>query len=274
MIQEPKQLLAILDLDHPGANDPLYRKRRQEIADAAKEYRLDTDSIPVISYTNEENNTWQSVNILLNQLHPSRACSMYLNARKQLPIDSIRVPQMKELSTTLHNIHGFTLGPIEGLVDSRTFLSQLAEKRMLCTQYIRHHSRPTFTPEPDAIHEFIGHVPMFTNKDVVTFSQLIGEGAKRANEQQLVELERLYWFTLEYGLIEEQGKPKAFGAGLLGGIEDMDNAFKPNADIRKFDLTEIINTDYNYSFLQQRYFIIPSFEFLREETRKLIDKIC
>ena len=126
MIQEPKQLLAILDLDHPGANDPLYRKRRQEIADAAKEYRLDTHSIPLIIYTDEEHNTWQSVNILLNQLHPSRACSMYLDARKQLPIDSIRVPQMKELSDTLYNIHGFTLGPIEGLVDSRTFLSQLA----------------------------------------------------------------------------------------------------------------------------------------------------
>ncbi len=268
--EEPAEILGILDLDHPGAHDPEYRKRREHIGQVAKDFRKNPAIIPLVEYTKDEHKTWQTVNDILSDLHPTRACSMYLRARKHLDIPRDHIPQMRELSAIVSRFNGMKLAPVEGLIDSRSFLTSLANKRMFCTQYIRHHSRPTFTPEPDIIHEFLGHVPTFADPDLVSFSKLIGEAAKIATLPQLTQLERLYWYTLEYGLIEENGQPKAFGAGPLAGIEDLNNAFKPDADIRPFTMAEVLNTDYQYSFIQQRYFIIPSFEFLRKETEKLI----
>ncbi len=271
-LPEPKNILQILDLDHPGAKDPDYRIRREMIARLARQYRQNPNIVPTLEYTQEEHATWREVYGMLDELHPERACAMYNRARKILEIPKDRIPQMRDLSERIRRFNGMRLGPIEGLVDSRSFLVSLADKRMFCTQYVRHHSRPTFTPEPDIIHELLGHAPTFADADFVEFSRLLGQAAHAANDEELKQIERLYWFTLEYGLIEEQGKPKAFGAGLLAGIEDMNNAFKTDADIRPFVLDEVIATDYNYSFMQPRYFIIPSFEFLKQETARLIGR--
>lgn len=269
-IIEPQEILTILDLDHPGANDPVYRKRREHITELAKQFRAKPNHIPKLEYTDNEHETWSTVAKELDTLHNERACSLYLDAKPKLNIPSDHIPQMEDLSNAIQHFEGMRLAPVEGLVDSRSFLSQLGSGVMLCTQYVRHHSRPTFTPEPDVIHEFLGHVPTFANKDLVAFSKMIGQVAKIASEEQLKKLERLYWFTLEYGLIEENGKPKCFGAGLLAGIEDMNNAFKDNADIREFDMKKVLETPYNYSLLQPTYFIIPSFEYLKTETQKLL----
>lgn len=267
---EPKEILTILDLDHPGANDPAYRTRREHIAALAKEFRRNPSAIPTLNYTDDEHETWSIVNQELDTLHEQRACTLYLEVKPELDIPKDHIPQMRDLSKAIEKFQGMRLAPVEGLVDSRSFLSQLGKKVMLCTQYVRHRSRPTFTPEPDIIHEFLGHVPTFGNKDLVEFSAMLGQAARTATEEELKKLERLYWFTLEYGLIAENGKTKAFGAGLLAGIEDMNNAFKPGADIREFSIEEVIKTNYNYSFLQPTYFIIPSFEYLRKETKKLL----
>jgi phenylalanine-4-hydroxylase len=273
-ITEPEKILHILDLDHPGAHDPEYRLRREKIAELARTFRKDPATIPIVQYTENENSVWRDVNEILSDLHPDTACSRYLYARKRLDIPQDHIPQMRDLNNRVRRFNRMQLGPVEGLVDSRSFLSSLGDGRMLCTQYIRHHSRPTFTPEPDAIHEFIGHVPMFADKDLVEFSKLIGIAARTASDEQLVWIERLYWFTLEYGLIEENGEPKAFGAGLLAGIEDLQNAFKSEARILDFDIETVINTPYNYSFLQDEYFIIPSFEFLKRQTEVLIKTLA
>ncbi len=269
-LEAPQATMEILDLDHPGATDPDYRVRREHIATLAREYRANPSIVPTLEYTGDEHATWREVSTILNDLHPDRACNMYLRAKKILEIPTDHIPQMRELSERIRRFNGMRLGPVEGLIDSRSFLVSLANKRMFCTQYVRHHSRPTFSPEPDIIHEVQGHAPTFADADFVEFSRLLGEAARVASDEELKQIERLYWFTLEYGMIEEKGKPKAFGAGLLAGIEDMNNAFKTNADIRPFVLDEVINTEYNYSFMQDKYFIIPSFEFLKDETARLL----
>ncbi|MDO8626555.1 MAG: hypothetical protein Q7K39_03840 [Candidatus Magasanikbacteria bacterium] len=271
VIIEPKEILGIINLDHPGAHDPEYRERREHIATLAKQFRANPRLIPELKYTEAEHETWSIVANELERLHGARACEMYLEARPKLKIPIDHIPQMEDLNRAINRFQGMRLAPVEGLVDSRSFLSQLGNRVMMCTQYVRHHSRPTFTPEPDVIHEFLGHVPTFANKELVEFSQLVGRAAKIATEDQLKKLERLYWFTLEYGLIQEGNGIKAFGAGLLAGIEDMNNAFKPDADIREFSVDEVVKTEYNYSILQPTYFVIPSFEFLRDATKKLLD---
>ncbi|MBI2146478.1 phenylalanine 4-monooxygenase [Candidatus Woesearchaeota archaeon] len=265
--------LPILDLNHPGAHDVTYRKRREEITAAAITFHQQDSAsrqIPLVDYTEEENKVWQQVVQKLKPLHEQWACSWYQEGWKKIRISQEVIPQIRELSAQLQTLNGFRLEPIHGLVQPREFLLKLAQNIMLCTQYIRHSSNPEFTPEPDIIHEVLGHVPLFTHPELNQFQRHIGIAAAFATDQELTSLNRLYWYTIEYGLILEHGEIKAFGAGLLGGIKDLTNAFSGKALIRPFSMQEVVAADYNYSFEQPRFFVIPSLEFLQQETRRLI----
>lgn len=262
-----------LDLDHPGANDAEYRTRRDHIAALAKNFR-ETHIITDVEYTPEEQQVWQIVATKLEEIQARRASEFYLEAKRKLDISTERIPQLSELSRKLKTLSNFRLAPIEGLVETRAFLSWLSYRTMLCTQYIRHTSRPEYTPEPDIVHEAIGHIPNFTNKDFADFSQFIGHGARIATDEQLDELGRLYWFTVEYGLIEEHGEVKAFGAGLLSSFGELEHAFTEQVERRPFDLKQVINTNYSYSDMQPVLYVIPSYSYLKEVTRKYIESFA
>ena len=261
-----------LDLDHPGANDGEYRTRRDYIASLAKKFR-ETGVLTDVDYDEREQNVWRVVATKLDELQQQRASKIYLEAKKNLGISTERIPQLSELNQKVHSKTGFRFVPIEGLVETRGFLSYLATKVMLSTQYIRHWSRPEYTPEPDIVHEAIGHIPMFTNPDFAEFSTNVGEGAKIATDEQLEELGRLYWFTVEFGLIEEDGAAKAFGAGLLSSFGELANAFTEKVERRPFDLQTVINTPYSYSDMQPILYVIPSYNYLKEVTRDYIKSL-
>ncbi len=231
-----------LPLEHPGAKDPEYRKRRDQIASLAKKFR-ETGEITDMDYTEEEQKVWQYVAGELEELHREKASPFYLKAKKDLGISNDRIPQLTEMNKRLKETTGFRLAPIEGLVDTRAFLSWLSWRMMLSTQYIRHHSRPGYTPEPDIVHEAMGHIPMFTNPDFADFSQFVGHGARLANDERLEGLGRIYWFTVEYGLVEADNDIKAFGAGLLSSFKELKNAFTDNVERRPFVLEEVIAQD-------------------------------
>ena len=211
---------------------------------------------------------WQAQ---LEEIQSRRASVFYLQAKKDLGISNERIPQLTEMNRRLKELSNFRLAPIEGLVETRAFLSWLSYRTMLSTQYIRHHSRPEYTPEPDIVHESIGHIPMFTNRNFADFSQFIGHGARIANDRQLEELGRLYWFTVEFGLIEEEGELKAYGAGLLSSFGELEHAFSDKVERREFDLERVINTDYDYSEMQRILYVIPSYAELKEVTRRYIE---
>lgn len=259
-----------LHLDHPGASDEGYRARRDYIAGLAKKFR-ETGVITDVDYTDEEQGVWQYVAGQLEEIQSRRASEFYLQAKKDLGISNDRIPQLTEMNRRLKQLSGFRLAPIEGLVETRGFLSWLSYRTMLSTQYIRHHSRPDYTPEPDIVHESIGHIPMFTNRNFADFSQFIGHGARVATDRQLEELGRLYWFTVEFGLVEERGELKAYGAGLLSSFGELEHAFSDEVDRRPFDLERVINTDYDYSEMQKILYVIPSYTELKETTRRYIE---
>lgn len=269
-VDMPFEDIEELPLDHPGARDEEYRTRRDHIASLSKKFRQ-TGVITDVDYTDEEQNVWRYVAGELEELHREKASPFYLQAKKDLGIRNDRIPQLSEMTKRLKETTGFRLAPIEGLVDTRAFLSWLSWRTMLSTQYIRHHSRPGYTPEPDIVHEAMGHIPMFTNKDFADFSQFIGHGARIANDEQLEGLGRLYWFTVEFGLVEADGETKAFGAGLLSSFKELENAFSDNVERRPFDLEEVIAHDYTYSDMQPVLYIAPSYKFLKEETRRYIE---
>ncbi|MEZ5424238.1 MAG: phenylalanine 4-monooxygenase [Pyrinomonadaceae bacterium] len=259
-----------LHLDHPGANDPEYRKRRDYIASLAKKFRA-TGEVTDVDYSEQEQEIWRHVATRLEELHEKHASPFYLKAKRDLGITNERIPQLTEMNRRLKELTGFRLAPIEGLVETRGFLSWLGYRVMLSTQYIRHHSRPDYTPEPDVVHESIGHIPMFTNPNFADFSQSIGEGAQRATDKQIEELGRLYWYTVEFGLVEHEGGIKAYGAGLLSSFGELEHAFGDEVERRPFDLDEVINTPYTYSDMQPILYVIPSYAELKDVTRKYIE---
>jgi phenylalanine-4-hydroxylase len=259
-----------LHVDHPGASDLEYRKRRDYIASLAKKFRQ-TGDITDVDYTDEEQGIWRHVAAELEEMHQKYASPFYLEAKKDLGITNDRIPQLSAMSRRLTETTGFRLAPIEGLVDTRAFLSWLSYRVMLSTQYIRHTSRPDYTPEPDIVHEIIGHQPMFTNPAFADYSQFVGHGARRANDQQLEELGRLYWFTVEFGLVDHEGETKAYGAGLLSSYGELEHAFSDEVERRPFDLNQVINHDYTYSDMQPVLYVIPSYAELKDATRKYIE---
>ena len=259
-----------LHLDHPGANDPAYRERRNYIAGLAKRFR-ETGEITDVDYTEDEQDVWRHVAEELEEIQARRASPFYLKAKKDLGITTTRIPQLTEMNRRLKELTGFRLAPIEGLVETRGFLSWLSYRTMLSTQYIRHHSRPDYTPEPDIVHESIGHIPMFTNPNFADYSQFIGHGARIATDKQLEELGRLYWFTVEFGLVEHESDIKAYGAGLLSSFGELEHAFSDKVERRPFDLEQVINHEYTYSDMQPILYVIPSYAQLKEVTRKYIE---
>src|SRR5688572_15551964 len=132
--------IALLELDHPGANDPVYRLRRAAIAELASRYRK-SGAISDVAYTAEETETWRIAVSRLQELHRKNASARYLRAARNLDIGPERIPQLSELNAKLAGAGGFRLAPVEGLIDGKAFLSELAGRTMLCTQYIRHASR-------------------------------------------------------------------------------------------------------------------------------------
>jgi phenylalanine-4-hydroxylase len=259
-----------LHIDHPGAHDAEYRARRDYIADLTKSFR-ETGVITDVEYSPREQRVWRYVAEELEDLHQRYASSFYLQAKKDLGITTERIPQLSEMNRRLKELTGFRLAPIEGLVETRGFLSWLSYRVMLCTQYIRHHSQPAYTPEPDIVHESIGHIPVFTNPSFADFSQFIGHGARIATDKQLEELGRLYWFTVEFGLVEEAHGVRAYGAGLLSSFGELEHAFSDKVDRRPFNLEEVINHEYSYSDMQPVLYVIPSYAELKEVTRKYIE---
>jgi phenylalanine-4-hydroxylase len=260
-----------LHLDHPGASDNAYRERRDHIAALSKKFR-ETGVITDVEYTEEEQGIWRHVAARLEEAHQKYASPFYLKAKRDLGISNDRIPQLSEMNRRLKELTNFRLAPVEGLVDTRAFLSWLSWRTMLSTQYIRHHSRPEYTPEPDIVHEAIGHIPMFTNPAFADYSQFIGHGARIATDEQIEELGRLYWYTVEFGLVEDEGEIKAYGAGLLSSFGELEHAFSDEVERRPFDLEQVINHEFTYSDMQPVLYVIPSYAELKEVTRRYISR--
>jgi len=243
---------------HPYIDDPAYNKRRRKISRLVKQYHGNPTEPPVINYTAEENEIWR---ILLNELRPLHeryASQIYLEGFQKLRFTDDAIPELRDISDKLERVCGFKLIPIEGFVDSRSFLSCLRNHSMLCTQYVRHSSKPLFSDEPDIIHELLGHTPFFTNESMVAIYELIGKLAYEADEKRLVAIERLAWFTMEAGMIEEEGKLKVIGTAILSSVGELQYCVSNKVEKRPFVIDEVVNTPFDPYHMQPKLFFIPS----------------
>ncbi len=246
-----------LDPDHPGFRDPAYRARRNYIAQIAIDYTPGAP-IPDAPYTEEEHEVWRIVNEELDQAHEQFACKEYLECKRILDLPKDRIPQLSEVSERVQKISGFRLEPVGGLVLPRVFLETLGNGIFLSTQYIRHHSTPLYTPEPDVVHETLGHATMLANEQIAELTRLVGDAVRRADEENLERIGKIYWFTIEFGVVREAGQPKAYGAGMLSSAGELAALVK--TEMRPFDLDAIAQQEYDVTMFQPFLFCADSFE--------------
>jgi phenylalanine-4-hydroxylase len=258
--------LVRLDPDHPGFRDQEYRERRNAIAKIAMTYKPGSP-IPAAPYTDLEHGVWKTIWQALGPAHREHACAEYLDCVERLDFAADQIPQLDEVSQKVEAISGFRLEPVAGLVEPRVFLESLARGVFLSTQYIRHHSTPLYTPEPDVAHEIIGHAVTLGDVRLAELNRLVGRAVRRtASNEALERLARVYWFTIEFGVLREGGEVKAYGTGLLssaGELEALDRA-----ELRPLDLEAASRTDYDPTHYQPVLFCADSFQ---EMTRTLAD---
>ena len=142
----------------------------------------------------------------------------------------------------------------------------MADRVFLSTQYIRHYSRPLYTPEPDVVHELVGHAASLIHPDIVALSVLFGQAARRADETGIEKLIRAYWYTLEFGALEESGRVKAYGAGLMSSAGEL-TRFSSEAELRPWDVERIAQTAYDPTDYQPQVYVAPSFETMVHDLR-------
>ena len=265
---QDRNALVKLDPDHPGFRDPEYRARRNAIAQIAMTYKTGAP-IPEAPYTELEHGVWQTIWKALGPAHREHACAEYLACLERLDFDTDRIPQLGEVSRKVEAISGFRLEPVAGLVEPRVFLESLAGGVFLSTQYIRHHSTPLYTPEPDVAHEIIGHAVTLASKRFAELNRLFGEAVARTTDaRELDRLSRVYWFTIEFGVLREDGRVKAYGTGLLSSAGELEEMHK--AELRPLDVEVAADHIYDPTHYQSVLFCADSFDEMYETLREFL----
>ena len=255
--------------DHPGRSDPAYIARRAAIATVGERYRPG-EPIPDVAYTAEEDEVWRIVSTELGRLHDGYACAEYRQGAARLDLPTDRVPQLREVDERVRALTGFRIQPVPGLVPTRDFYAALAERRFLSTQYVRHHSVPFYTPEPDIVHEIIGHANMLANPMLGELYERAGRASLRAGTDGALDFfSRVFWFTLEFGVVWERGELRAYGAGLLSSYGEI-QTFR-QVEIRPFDITAMGTLTYDISRYQPVLFAASSFEDMVSELGGFFD---
>jgi phenylalanine-4-hydroxylase len=248
--------------DHPGANDPAYRRRRGEIAAAALAWRPGEPS-PSIAYTDEEQQVWRTVRCELAPMHERCAVEEYREALERVALPLNRVPNLDEVSERLLPLTGWRYIPAAGLVALDEFYGSLADRSFHSTQYVRHPAVPLYTPEPDIIHEVIGHGHLLATPTFGELHRLAGVAARRLRDpENLRFLSRVFWFSLEFGVVVEGGELRAYGAGILSSYGEIDE-FR-GIEHRPLDLVEMGTTEYDITAYQPVLYRAESIDEVRD----------
>ncbi len=219
------------------------------------------------SYTAEEHERWNRLFARQSALLPGRACNEALEAMKTLELSRSGIPDFKDLSARLAAITGWRVVAVAGLIPDDAFFEHLANRRFPAGAFIRPEHELDYLEEPDIFHDVFGHVPLLANPVYATFLEAYGKGGRRAIERgQLHNLARLYWYTVEFGLVRAPEGLRIFGAGILSSpAETLFSLCDSSPNRIAFDLERVMRTKYIIDDFQQTYFVIDSFEKLLED---------
>jgi len=244
--------------NHPGAVDPEYRSRRNALATLALEWQPGSPP-PVAPYTDNEHEVWRIVCAELHGLHEHLASAVYLEGKHRLGLPEDRIPQLVEVNELLGPLTGFQYVPAAGLVPLLQFYGSLADGIFHSTQYVRHHSVPLYTPEPDVLHEVFGHGNCLAHDRFAALYRAAGEAVRRVQTEEALEfVSKVFWFSLEFGVLREGGQVRSYGAGLLSSYGEIQQVAQ--ADLRPLEIARMGVQTYDVTHYQPILFCAEGFE--------------
>lgn len=217
------------------------------------------DSEGLYSYSAEEHAVWSELFQRQFDFLQSRACKAYLDGVKALRLRPDGVPQVKGLDARLARLTGAGVKGVAAIIPQQEFSTLLANRKFPVATFIRTREDMDYLEEPDIFHEVFGHTPMLTDEAFCKFLERFGTLALSLPKSQIKHLFRIFWFTVEFGMIRENGAVKAFGAGIMSSPSEAEFATSGKAELIDFDLMTVLRTPYRIDIVQPVYFVIDSF---------------
>ncbi|MDR6848679.1 MAG: phenylalanine 4-monooxygenase [Sphingomonas sp.] len=219
-------------------------------------------------FTQEEHRVWDTLFARQAKLLPGRASDAYLRGLDVLKLSKPGIPDFEELSERLMKLTGWQVVAVPGLVPDDVFFDHMANRRFVAGNFIRRPDQLDYLQEPDVFHDVFGHVPMLADPVFADYLAAYGRGGQRAQGLDALKyLGRLYWYTVEFGLIAEPEGLRIYGAGIVSSFAESRFALDDASPNRiAFDLKRVMRTDYRIDDFQQNYFVIPSFDELLRVT--------
>lgn len=221
------------------------------------------DEVGNTTYTPEENAVWHELIERQIPIVQNRACEEYILGLHLLNLPHDRIPQCPEVSKALQKATGWSLEPVPALIPFDRFFTLLANRKFPAATFIRRKDEIDYLQEPDIFHEVFGHCPMLTHQAVADFTENYGKLALHASHEDQVMLAKLYWFTIEFGLIKTTNGLRAYGGGILSSKSETIFCLEsPDPERKPFDVMEVLRTPYRIDIMQPIYFVIDSFDIL------------
>lgn len=237
------------------------------------------DSHGHIHYSDDENGMWQSLLERQAEQTPNRACPAYLDGLKKLDLPATRIPQLHDIDEVLQATTGWQTAAVPALISFGKFFKLLANKSFPVATFIRRFDDMDYIEEPDIFHEIVGHCPLLTHPAFATFNETYGKLGLNASKEERWFLARLYWFTIEFGLVgQNQDNRRIYGGGILSSPSETVYAlnasseqqaepqsqykFNPQPEHRAFDLLDVLRTPYRIDHIQPIYYVIDDLDTL------------
>jgi len=220
-------------------------------------------------YTAEEHGVWRTLFERQSRLLPGRACEAFIQGMRDLPIGPAQIPDFEQLSEVLGQRTGWQIVAVPGLVPDDVFFEHLANRRFPSGNFIRKPHELDYLEEPDVFHDVFGHVPMLMNPLMADYIQAYGVGGLRAKKLGMLEqLARVYWYTVEFGLVRENGEFRIYGAGIASSATETRFAVEDDSPNRlRFNLQRVMRTLYRIDDFQETYFVLDDLDELLELAR-------
>lgn len=244
----------------------LFEAFRVQHPDIRQDYTIDQDWA---HYSEEDHATWRTLYARLETLLPRYACEEFIEGMRRLDIGHNSIPEFNELSRRLGQLTGWSVVAVPGLVPDDIFFDHLANRRFPAGNFIRRPDQLDYIEQPDVFHDVFGHVPMLAHPVFANYMEAYGKGGLRAlmGFDMLPNLARLYWYTVEFGLVQTTEGLKVFGAGIASSTAETVYAVDSLSPNRiAFNLERVMRTKYRIDDFQESYFVIDSFDQLFEET--------
>ena len=214
------------------------------------------------NYSAEEHGVWKTLFERQSRLLPGRACDEFMQGLQDLPLRHDEIPHFEQLSDVLEKRTGWRVVAVPGLVPDEVFFDHLANRRFPSGQFIRKPDQLDYLEEPDVFHDVFGHAPMLMNPIMADFIQAYGQGGLRAKQLGVLDfLARVYWYTVEFGLLRQPDGLRIYGAGIVSSATESVFALEDGSPNRiGFDLERIMRTRYRIDDFQESYFVLHSLD--------------